>query len=281
MEAKENYSTVKPKNKILQKYIAYYYFNDSDDATYLKQFIFYPHYRNSLTVYKNSEVSFIGNQSVVFPTQNTTLTKTYTGVHLQSRVGKMQAPFNKIGIVFQALGINNFLAEPLSSIVQVSPKSDFDYFGKALETTLIDVYNANNVDEKIDILDAFFINKLNPMEDTRLEEAITLMFKGNFNIQEIASSLKINRKTLLRLFKKHVNCTPKEYASVIKFRDALNLYQNAQKELAFTALAYNNNYYDQSDFIKHFRRITGFNPKKFFENISHFGNEDTFWTLLK
>lgn len=281
MHPKEIYTTVKPKNKQLQKYIAYYYFNIFDEKEYTKAFVFYPHYRNSLTIYKDSEISFSNDASSVLPKFKTDFTKVYTGIHLHSRIGKIKSPFNKIGIVFQALGLNNFLEEPLSKVVKKSPMSNFNYFGDVFETVLKNVYQAKEIEEKTALLDTFFIEYLKPFNEKHITKAVDLMFKDNYSIQDIANTLKINRKTLFRVFKKHLNCSPKEYASIIKFRKALSLYQLKEEPLDLTTLAYKNSYYDQSDFIKHFKKTTGFNPKSFFGNISHLGSEDTFWTLLK
>lgn len=281
MKSNDEYVSIKPNNEALKNYIAYYYFNFSKGASFTKEFLFYPHYKNALTIYKNASIKFSKNISTVIPEKQTDYTIIYTGIHLQSRIGKIKAPFNKIGIVFQPLGINNFMVDMFSEVIPESPKSNFQYFGDDFNKVLDKVYYTQNIESKRKLLDAFFIKILNPIQDERINNAVTFLLNDSSTIQEVADSLRISRKTLLRLFKKHLNCTPKDFASVVKFRNALSLYQASKKELQLTSLAYENNYYDQSDFIKHFKKTTGFNPKKFFSNISHLGTEDTFWTLLK
>jgi YesN/AraC family two-component response regulator len=73
----------------------------------------------------------------------------------------------------------------------------------------------------------------------------------------------------------------KEYLDIVRFRKALNMYQTIEKKPLLTSIALENGYYDQSEFIKHFKKVTGYNPKKLFKNIQHLGNEDTFWTLIE
>ncbi|WP_040279458.1 helix-turn-helix domain-containing protein [Psychroserpens damuponensis] len=276
---KETYTTLKPKSDVLSKYIAYYYFNTSKETNYTKSFVFYPHYRNSITVYQNSKISFNGNTSKVVPNAHQDFEIIYTGIHPNSRFGKIIAPFDKIGIVFQPLGLNNFLSESLTEIVTEDPMRNFNYFGNDFVTVLNQVYNTSDFDEKVMVLDAFLLQNIKPFQDHRLIKAVDLMFKGDLSVLEISEALHINRKTLLRLFKKHLNCSPKSFSNLVKFRKAINTYQEYKP--ALTDLAYQNDYYDQSDFIKHFKKITGFNPKKFFGNLSHLGTEDTFWTVLK
>ncbi|OUS01495.1 hypothetical protein A9Q86_06870 [Flavobacteriales bacterium 33_180_T64] len=176
------------------------------------------------------------------------------------------------------MGINNFISKPLSTIVTECPKPDFDYFGDEFKNILENVYKTTDTSEKVNLLDLFFASKIKPFDDERLLKAIHLLFEKERSIAEISETIVINRKTLLRLFKKHLNCSPKEFSNLIKFRKALNTYQ--EHKPALTDLAYRNDYYDQSDFIKHFKKVTGFNPKKFFTDLSHLGTEDTFWTLL-
>lgn len=275
----ETYTTLKPKSDLLSKYIAYYYFNTSLEKNHTKSFIFYPHYRNSITVYKNAEITFNHNSSKVIPNKDRDFEITYTGIQSNSRTGKIIAPFDKIGIVFQPLGLNNFITEPLSTIITENPKSNFNYFGNDFVHVLNQVYKTTDFNKKVNLLDAFFMQKIEPFQDNRLIQAIDLMFKGDLSMLEISETLNISRKTLLRIFKKHLNCSPKEFANLVKFRKAINTYQEHKPTL--TDLAYQNDYYDQSDFIKHFKKVTSFNPKKFFGNLSHLGTEDTFWTVLK
>ena len=274
----ETYITLKPKANVLRPYIAYYYFNASEEKNYCKEYMFYPHYRNAITVYKNSEISFADNRSTVVPNPNKTFEIIYTGIHLTSRIGKIHAPFDKIGIVFQPLGMNNFIKEALSSIVTEDPKADFNYFGDAFVKTLEQVYEYADPKQKVLVLDTFFESRIQPFAETRLLKAIDLMFDDQLGILEISEALQMSRKTLHRLFQKHLNCAPKEFSNLIKFRKAINTYQEYKP--ALTDLAYRNDYYDQSDFIKHFKKVTGFNPKRFFGNLSHLGTEDTFWTVL-
>lgn len=274
----ETYITIKPKRDKVSEYIAYYYFNTSEEKNYTKEYIFYPHFRNAITVYKHSKISFSDNRSTVTPNQKKALEIIYTGIHSQSRIGKIHAPFDKIGIVFHPLGINNFISEPLSTIVTEDPKPDFDYFGNELNKTLEQVYALSNPKDKVYELDRFFEARIQPFKDQRLLKAIDLMFDRQLGVSEISETLNISRKTLQRLFKKHLNCAPKEFSNLIKFRKAIDIYQ--KQKPALTDLAYQNDYYDQSDFIKHFKKVTGFNPKQFFGSLSHLGSEDTFWTVL-
>ena len=158
MDDQEHYISVKPSSKSLQNYIAYYYFNFSNRDDYKKRYIFYPHFRNAITVYKRSKISFSKTGSIVMPDASKEFEIIYTGIHNESRTGEINAPFDKIGIVFQPLGINNFMKLPFGDVVSENPIKDFDYFGNSFEVALKKVYDTNDVDEKVAVLDAFFKN---------------------------------------------------------------------------------------------------------------------------
>jgi AraC-like DNA-binding protein len=114
-----------------------------------------------------------------------------------------------------------------------------------------------------------------------MEEATRFLFAhdSKHTVEELAAELEISRKTLLRLFNKHQNSSVIDYMKMIQFRRSIELFQNSKDRTKLTELALDTAYYDQSDFIKHFKKLTGFNPKLFFNNLSILGDKGTFWTL--
>ena len=281
MSEKEVYVSIKPQSEFLRKYIAYYYFNISKAVGYEKRFIFYPHYKNALTVYKNASAEIINGISTTKPDSSRAYAYIYTGIDLKNYEVSMQAPFNKIGVTFQPLGINHFLNQPLAALLNRESKYNFNHFGTPFDTVLNKVYNQEDFGKKGLILDAFFLKQFQDFEELRLLKAVDHFFKGNFSIQQVSEALKVNRKTLQRLFRKHLCCSPKDYANLIKFRNALTQYQEATEKPQLSSLAYDQQYYDQSDFIKNFKKLTGFNPKQMLGSLTHFGKEDTFWTVIE
>ena len=64
----------------------------------------------------------------------------------------------------------------------------------------------NQVDTTLDfykkgtLLDSFFERNIQPFQEHQLIEAINLIFKEDFTILEISEVLRINQKTMLRIF---------------------------------------------------------------------------------
>jgi len=278
----ESFVTGKPLNPLLRRFISYYYFHEKTKGA-PTQFIYYPHVKNGFTIYKNSKTTITGSNTATTPDQSIDYMMLYSGIKTQAIKVSITPPFNKIGVAFQPLGINNFSHEPLSEITGARGSIIFNHFRASLTPVLDNVYAIKSVEEKIKLLDSYFGAQLIGFDEPRLEKAINLLLttQKKYSVEELAEDIGVSRKTLLRLFNKHLNCSVKDYIHIIQFRKAVKTYQQAKKKIQLGQVAHINNYYDQSDFIKHFKKITGFNPTRFFNDIQHLGSEDTFWTFVK
>jgi AraC-like DNA-binding protein len=234
-----------------------------------------------MSIYKQSEI-------VLTDAYSTTIVPTGEGYSfgfskLISGAAQTQIvpPYNKIGVVFQPLGLNCFLEGNLSDYVRAPITADFNVFKATMQPILHNLFEKESLADKVKLLDDYFLSVYKGFQDNKMEEALTLLFADDpkYRVDELADELDISRKTLLRLFRKHQNCSVIEYMKLIQFRKSVELFQNTRDKTKLTELALDTAYYDQSDFIKHFKKLTGFNPKLFFNNLSIIGDKGTFWTL--
>ncbi|GAA3645138.1 helix-turn-helix domain-containing protein [Flavivirga jejuensis] len=273
------FATRKTKSSILKKYISYYYFHSARKQNQSEEIVFYPNTINAITIYQKSKLTFGENWSVAEVTKDKTYNSYYSGLNKQFKISKMKSPFNKLGIAFKPLGINSFLDSPLATLISKTNDKSFNYFDNSIKSTIIEVFNTCDFDKKIDLLDSYFITKLNDFEDTILQSAIEIIKKSNekYKVSELSELCFTTQKTLNRKFKKHLNCTIKEYLDIAQFRKSFNYYQNLEKPNKLVDLAYEFNYYDQAELSNRFRQITGVNPKKLFKNTQKFGDVNLFW----
>lgn len=277
----DSFKTIVPKDKDLVKCIAYYYFHESQDAHFSQDIVYHPHYLSALNVYSKVKIQWSENGKTYLPIASDAKEVILTINNKTSKEVRLRGAFQKIGVVFYPLGINHFIDRPLNELMKSNRASNFDYFGNDFLHTSRLVFNAPSLASKRNLLDAFFKNQFKEFEDKRLTKAIDLIMNA-FEMpktQELADSLNISRKTLLRLFKTHLCFTVEEFKSVVKFRKALSFYDEAIHKPRLSHVAYDNTYYDQSDFINHFKSITGLNPSKFFSSITDISNKGTYWTL--
>ena len=274
----DTFITLKPESEKINRYISYYYFHTSDDKNYQKSFVFYPNYKHALTAYKGSKVVIIGNESIVTPSDKINIKPLYTINKDKNIKVSIKGCFDKIGIVFNPLGINHFIQKSIQEIFT----SDFNFFphlGDDFITVLERVFEETKIDKKVLLLDDFFEERYIPFDEPILKKSIKEIITSNgaVKVSELSQELHINRKTLLRLFKKHTRMSVEEYRKMVMFRQALNYFHQSKEKTNLTDVALFSMYYDQAHFIKHFKSITQETPATLLSKISHLGEEDTYW----
>jgi len=275
----DDFLSLKPKNEFLRDYIETFYFHKSKNEEEIKRIVFFPNTKNALTIYKNIKYKFNDQKRIATVKKSTESNYTYffLGIQKSYIISEIESPFDKIGIIFKPLGLNYFLTKPLNQVKEPE-KLEFNYFESKLNPIIQKIYLEVDELKRMELLERFFLDNFKDNNDLNLlNKAIMLIENGDEKrqINQISKELKISSKTLNRLFKKHLNCTPKHYSNVHFFRKAIEEFEK-EKYKKMTDIALNNNYFDQSDFIKSFKRHTGIQPTKFFKQIENFGN-NIFW----
>ncbi len=274
---------IEPPLDELKPFIAYYYFHIEDSANVPPaQFTYYPHIKHALTIYKNSKLELIDKYTTRATPDDSGYSLHYTSLINHFARAQLFGPFNKVGVVFQPLGMNHFIDKNLNELVHqtFNLNLDRDLFSADFTPCLDDLFATRNISDQAAILDSYFKQVYKGFSGLEMKKAIQLISKKNedYNVQELADDLDISRRTLLRFFKKHLNCSVRDYLRISKFRRAVDYYQLNSKESSLTQLAYDMNYYDQSEFIKHFKHLTGFSPKPFFMNLNPKLSQGIYWS---
>jgi AraC-like DNA-binding protein len=89
---------------------------------------------------------------------------------------------------------------------------------------------------------------------------------GAIRVGQIARDLRVSQDTLEKRFRRIVGASPKQFASIVRLRRAVEL---SRENTTLTALAQDAGYYDQSHFIRDFRAFTGDAPGHFFLNATY------------
>lgn len=274
----EEFSVFKPRSEVLKKYIATFYFHKDERQHETRKIVFFPNTKNALTIYKGSSCEFIATDPKhvrIAHQESADYLFLYGGIQQNYIVSEMRSPFDKIGIVFYPLGLNYFVRDcNMGRLI----RDDFFFpsMQANMQAVIASVYETHDLEERLDLLESFFMSQLSSQfNDTVLEKAIHIIeqHQGKLKVGDVAKMVNLEEKTLLRKFKNHLNCSPKHYSKVVKFRNALSAYQDIKN---LTDLAYHVHYYDQSDLIKNIRELTGKKPSFFFKEINNLGH-DIYW----
>jgi len=276
---KEQFTSIQPKHPLLRSHIAYYYFHQTFDDDFRRTFTYYPNYRVALNVFQHSTIQWNQQKRFTLPNSPSEQSSILTFSTQSSREVTMLGQINKLGIIFEPMGFNHFIDVPLHKLVQ-DTITNFDYYGPTFWQMTAAVFDTSSIETKRNLLDAFFLRHYQPFQLTELtwvtEQIMHL--NGIVSVNDFAKKLHISRKTLLRLFNRHLAHNVKGFSSLVKFRNALQLYKKHQGQLNLTQLAYESQYYDQSAFIKNIQSFTGLTPKKLFYQQKDIGGQHTLWT---
>lgn len=143
---------------------------------------------------------------------------------------------------------------------------DLDTFfcGSEIERISNRLKEIDSIAEKFIELESFLNARVSlDSVDARLPYAIhSLKSEQDVTIDQLSASLCISSRRLQKIFKQYVGLTPSRYKKITRFNRASNLLLNGSKN-SLTNVAYECGYYDQSHFIKDFRKFGGISPSEF------------------
>lgn len=93
---------------------------------------------------------------------------------------------------------------------------------------------------------------------------------GSITIAELCRLEGKNERQLQRLFKRYIGLSPKYYARIIRFNYIFQLLK--EKKMSWMELVFRSGYYDQSHFIRDFKRFTGEDPSSYCFEDSNMAN---------
>ena len=177
-----------------------------------------------------------------------------------------------IGIEFNPLNAYRFFHFPLNEI-QNQIHSVTDLLGNFGKQIVEQTSNATTVQEKIMLLQKFLLKQLSlNSEDLIFDfcvEKITTS-NGKVTINELEKKTGYSSRWLNMKFMNKLGISPKNLSSIVRFKHYYNGLITEERS-PFLRNDFYEFYYDQSHFIKDFKRFTGLPPTKYLKQINEFG----------
>ncbi|HET9955321.1 MAG TPA: helix-turn-helix domain-containing protein, partial [Polyangiaceae bacterium] len=186
-------------------------------------------------------------------------------------------PTCTIGVEFHPEGLSNLFSDCLfqgaSELTQriVSLSDVLGATGRALGEHVV---NACSPVAAAEIVQRFLRTRLArcPTEPPLIEAALGLLRNSGYRMEvsELERRMGYSRRYLQSLFQRRVGLPPKRLASVLAFE---RLYRRFSQQKSVELLRRDalELFYDQSHFIRNFRRFTGSSPSAFAELDNEFG----------
>jgi len=176
-----------------------------------------------------------------------------------------------IGIEFSPQGAYRFFQFSLHEI-QNQIYSLNDVLGNIGKQLAERINNATTVQQKIAVLQQFLLKQLSlNKEDLIFEYCVEKIIasKGTITVKELEKKTGYSSRWLNMKFNDKLGVSPKNLSSIIRFKQYFQAFINNEK--SFFKNDFYELYYDQSHFIKDFKRFTGLPPTKFEKQTNNFG----------
>jgi len=171
--------------------------------------------------------------------------------------------------MFRETGAARFLAGPLHELSgrtlaldALVPRGEL----AALQERIVD---APDHRRRIACLEQFLLARLRPEPADPLAAAAVAAIQrthGVLRIAALAHELGISQDPLEKRFRRIVGGSPKQLASILRVRRAIQL---GRAGATWSTVACQAGYFDQSHFIREFRAIAGMPPTRFFRDVEH------------
>lgn len=254
----------KPKNEILQKYMEGYYFILEDHEADSVNYRTFPNNFTIVTVMQNVSLNHRNNKMIITPSQENNIFSNIVYRYNTPIEIFYQKPLNEITIYFKPMGLNLFIdnateyySKDYKKEIEFNPFVDF-------KTEMEKIFNLSDRERQIKELENYWLSKFVEKDFSKINELITDI-ETDAKIEEVAKAHKISRQYLNKLFRKNIGKSPSEYRKIHRFRKSII---DKEQVKSLTELSHENLFYDQSHFIKDFRKLTHKNPKSFFKKVN-------------
>ena len=177
-----------------------------------------------------------------------------------------------IVVEFNPQGAYRFFQVSLNEVKnQIHPLTDI--LGTVAKQLEEQISNVECVDDKVAFLQKFLLKQfsLQP-EDSIFEYCVAKITssKGKITIRELEKKTGYSSRWLNMKFADKLGISPKNLSTIIRFNQYYNAVAN-NSEMDFMQNAFYDYYYDQSHFLKEFKRFTGLSHLGFQNATNDFG----------
>ena len=170
---------------------------------------------------------------------------------------------------FTPTGAAAFLREPLDEFFNATVACD-DVVSRPLELRRVheQMAEAPNHGRRVRLLEDFLLERIgHARPDPLICAAVAWIERAHpdARIEALVRYIGLSQSALERRFRRQVGSSPRKFASIIRLQKVLRLRAEGND---FTSITHAAGYFDQSHFIKDFRRFTGRAPEAYFRRTA-------------
>jgi AraC-like DNA-binding protein len=269
--------TFYPSDKRLRTCIEYYYFLKSDSPAFNSEYYAFPNTLQALNIHKNIKFEIVSHSVKVTGIPKNNFTMLLQGRFEIPLYAQLKGRIDKVTIIFKPLGLNQFITLPFNKI-SAKPTQlfrEWDYHEKHHDF-LTEFFSESIFSKRVEILEKYLLlhyHSLNNIDTLRPSLKLLTDFNNELSIEEIAGKINMTTRTFTRMFRQHLGISPIGYRKIARFRHSLKNRIVNQQYKKLTEIGYESNFYDQSYFIKMYKKLTNTTPGKFFELVDKLADD--------
>lgn len=219
-------------------------------------------YKNTLTTTDNKQTAMCKEGDICF-----------IGIRdVPVTLGSPQGASGSIGIELTTDGAHRFIKVPMYELTNTL-FSFSELYGREAKELLEKMHDEENPKQKIKLIQEFLFHQLigENKNNSIINYSVNFIssLHGLVSIKELERKTGYSKRYLDMLFKNHLGISPKTFATIQRFQ---HFYKNISNDNAFSSSTnIYELYYDQSHFIKEFKRYTGFTPSQYSSLNNDFG----------
>ncbi|WP_316751945.1 helix-turn-helix domain-containing protein [Pedobacter gandavensis] len=178
----------------------------------------------------------------------------------------MTGDFDTLGVCLHPNALNSLFG--LNAELLTDSCLELDALSARKESTLSDKLNdVCTTAQKIEVLSHFMVGKIKDKRSGKeggIQFALDQLLHsgGTSSLKVLQEELCLTERSFERKFKEYVGISPKLFSRICRFQSSLKQLQTNQFD-KLSDLAYENNYADQSHFIRSFKEFTGLSPHQY------------------
>ena len=150
---------------------------------------------------------------------------------------------------------------------------DLNWLNNKKEKFLYDkLLHAGSTQQQVTIITDYLLSLMQQkgnMKEVVTQAAVRTIWqqKGHVSLKELLQQLRVPERSFERKFKQMVGVSPKLFARICRFQEALTQLRNNNYH-RLSDIAYDNGYADQSHFIRSFKEFTGLSPLDYKKQVN-------------
>jgi len=184
---------------------------------------------------------------------------------------KLAGEFSTIGIFFQPHALHAIFRLNAELLTDTCLNLDELAVGQGFRL-LEQLQNSATIQEQVHVLSGYLfslIQKHRHLEDASMQHALSriLQSNGSIALPDLRDTLQLSERSFERRFKQYVGMPPKLFSRIARFQASLSQLKNNQFD-KLSDIAFENEYADQSHFIRAFKEFAGCSPFQFQKNAT-------------